>query len=82
MAPVVHGLEAKYSEYLPFSFLDIDDPATQEIQEELAYNRSWRPYILLIDSNGEVFKIFVGVIAGEDIEIAIQQLLVKEGLLQ
>ena len=46
MAPVVHGLEAKYGMYLDFVYLDIDDPATQEIRDQLNYSNRWRPYIL------------------------------------
>jgi hypothetical protein len=80
MAPVVHGLENKYAQYMPFSFLDIDDPATVNIQNAVEYNRAWRPYVLLLDSSGEVSQIFVGVVSGLDMEQAIQDLLIQEGV--
>ena len=80
MAPVVHGLEDKYVQYLPFYHLDIDDPATLDVQIALDYSRNWRPYILLIDSNGEIQQIYVGVIGGLEIEQSIQDLLNSEGI--
>lgn len=80
MAPVVHGLENKYSQYMPFHFLDIDDPNAEPILSAVDYNRAWRPYILLYNSAGEIDSVFVGVISGLEIEIAIQNLLIKEGI--
>ncbi|MEK6221707.1 MAG: hypothetical protein N2D54_05620 [Chloroflexota bacterium] len=80
MAPVVHGLENKYNQYIPFAFLDIDDPATVNLQNAVEYNRAWRPYILLLDSSGAVAQIYVGVVSGLDIEQAVQILLIKEGV--
>ena len=82
MAPVIHGLEGKYSDYLPFSYVDIDVTTGEGLQEEVGYDRRWRPYIMLVNSAGEVEEVFVGVIPGEQIEIALQQLLVNEGLVQ
>ena len=82
MAPVVHGLEAKYRDYLSFSYLDIDDPNTLALREAVEYDRRWRPFIMLLTSSGEIHKIFIGVISGEEIEIDLQELLVNEGLLE
>jgi len=80
MAPVVHGLENKYAEYMPFHLLDIDDPATESIQNALDYNRAWRPYIVLYNSAGEISNVWVGVVSGLEIERAVQALLVSEGI--
>lgn len=82
MAPVVHGLEDKYGEYLSFSYLDIDDPNTAALQQEVGYDYRWRPYIMLLTSSGEAHRIFIGVIPGQDIEIALQELLKVEGLIE
>jgi hypothetical protein len=81
MAPVVHGLEDKYGEYVNFVFLDIDDQNTQAIQEQLGYNDRWRPFILFVNGNGEVVgDSFIGVQDGVVLETALQQFLVAQGV--
>jgi hypothetical protein len=37
MKPIVHGLEAKYSDKIGFVYLDIDDPNTAKLKTELGY---------------------------------------------
>ena len=78
MAPVVHGLENKYGENINFVFLDIDDPATEELQRAVGYDRRLRPYIMLLNGNGEVIlnedgnpAIWIGVVPGEVIDRAL-----------
>ncbi len=34
MAPIVHGLEAEYGDRISFVYLNISDPATQELTPE------------------------------------------------
>ena len=81
MAPVVHGLEAKYGEHVNFIFLDIDDADTQALQEELGYNYRWRPFIFFVNGNGErVGDAFIGVQDGSVIEAALQNFLVEQGV--
>lgn len=82
MAPVVHGLENKYADQLNFVFLDIDDPTTDPLQQEVNYDRRWRPYIMLVGPDGQVLTredgtkyIWIGVVPGEQIELAIQDVL-------
>ena len=82
MAPVVHGLENKYGAQINFVFLDIDDPATQSIQDAFGYARAWRPYFMLLGPNGEVLTrpdgtkyIWIGVVPGDEIELAIADVL-------
>lgn len=84
MAPVVHGLENKYSAQMNFVFLDIDDPATQPFQEFFNYAYAWRPYIMLIGANGEVLTrtdgtkyIWIGVVPGQDLEQGIADVLTR-----
>jgi hypothetical protein len=86
MAPVVHGLENKYGQQIKFTFLDIDDLATQPFQETLGYARQWRPYILLLDPDGQIITredgsdyIWIGVIPGETLESAIVDALNRFG---
>jgi len=81
MAPVVHGLENKYGTYLDFVYLDIDDPATQAIRDQLNYSDRWRPFILFVNEQGEVIgSPFIGYQDGAIVEAALQDFLVQEGV--
>lgn len=79
MAPVVHGLENKYKENMDFSYLDIDDPNTIRLQNDMNYEYRWRPFIFLVSSTGEVSEVFIGVTPGDTLEQAIINLLMAEG---
>jgi len=43
MAPIVHGLEAEYSERINFVYLDIDDPANSDLLSFLGYPTTFFP---------------------------------------
>lgn len=82
MAPIVHGLEEKYGGHINFAFLDIDDPNTEALQQGVFYDRRWRPYIMLVDGDGNVVVdengnkyIWIGVVPGEVLEQAIRSVL-------
>ena len=45
MAPMVHGLEAEYFGKVKFSYLDADDPNTDEFQRTLGF--SYQPELYL-----------------------------------
>ena len=75
MAPIVHGLEGKYGDRVKFTFLDIDDPATQSLQQQLEYSYNWRPYILLVDAAGVIHQVFIGVVDAVVLELAVLDLL-------
>jgi hypothetical protein len=66
MAPIVHGLEAKYYGKINFVFLDADDPNTRDFQSALGFY--YQPEFYLLDANGNVLKKFVGYVAPEDFE--------------
>ena len=79
MAPVVHGLENKYGSEINFVYLNIDDNNTQPLQEALAYNVRWRPYIVLLDGNGQISgSPLIGYYNGPMLEQAIIDLLIHE----
>jgi thioredoxin-related protein len=67
MAPMVHGLEAKYSGKIKFSYLDADDPQTQDFQQALGFYS--QPEIYLLDERGELLKKWVGYTSQEDFEL-------------
>ena len=73
MAPMVHGLEAKYFGKVTFSYLDADDAQTQDFQRELGFY--YQPEIYLLDAQGNVLEKWVGYTSEEDLEAAFAQYL-------
>jgi len=73
MAPMVHGLEAKYYGRIKFSYLDADDPQTADFQRALGFR--YQPELYLLDANGTVLKKFVGFQTQEGLEAAFAQYL-------
>jgi thioredoxin-like negative regulator of GroEL len=66
MAPMVHGLEAKYSGKIQFSYLDADDPATRDFQQTLGFR--YQPEVYLLDGDGNLLKKWVGYTSQEQFE--------------
>ncbi len=66
MAPVVHGLEEKYSGRIKFVSLDINDPNTDKFQDKLRV--SYQPEFYLLDADGNVLKKFVGYVPKDKLE--------------
>ena len=66
MAPMVHGLEAKYFGKIKFSYLDADDSKTLDFQRELGFR--YQPELYLLDANGKVLKKWVGYTEQPDLE--------------
>ena len=78
MGPVVHGLEQKYGDQIRFVYLDIDDPATEGFRDAFSYDSRWRPFIMIIDGNGEIIlnssgelSIWIGVVPGKILELGL-----------
>jgi hypothetical protein len=71
MAPMVHGLEAKYFGKIAFSYLDADDPQTEEFQRTLGFY--YQPEIYLLDANGNVLQKWVGFTSESELEAAFAQ---------
>jgi hypothetical protein len=66
MAPMVHGLEAKYFGKIRFSYLDADDPNTLGFQQTLGFY--YQPEVYLLNGNGEVLMKWVGYTSQEQFE--------------
>lgn len=62
---MVHGLEAEYFGKVKFSYLDADDPNTDEFQRTLGFY--YQPELYLLDANGNVLKKFIGFTSREDL---------------
>ena len=71
MAPMVHGLEAKYSGRIKFSYLDADDPNTRDFQQTLGFYS--QPELYLLDGNGNVLQKWFGFQSEEDLESVFAQ---------
>ena len=66
MAPMVHGLEAKYFGRIQFSYLDADDPQTLDFQRSLGFY--YQPELYLLDADGKVLEKWVGFTSQEELE--------------
>jgi len=66
MAPIVHGLEAKYFGQLDFVFLDIDDNANADLMQEFGFR--YQPMFVLVDGEGTPVKTWFGAVSAEDFE--------------
>ena len=75
MAPVVHGLEAKYTSQMNFVYLDIDDSRNDTFKQSLGY--VYQPHIFLLDGNGNIIEQWVGFVSGETLEAAITNALAQ-----
>lgn len=64
MAPIVHGLEADWSDRIVFSYLDIDDPNTQSFKTALKYRV--QPHYFLLDAQGNIVKQWLGSVKAEE----------------
>ena len=71
MAPMVHGLEAKYFGKIRFTYLDADDPRTRDFQRELGFH--YQPEIYLLGADGQVLNKWVGYTTAEEFEAVFAQ---------
>jgi thioredoxin-related protein len=71
MAPMVHGLEAKYYGKIKFIYLDADDPRTRDFQRTLGF--VYQPEIYLLDGNGNLLQKWVGYTSQEEFEAVFAQ---------
>jgi hypothetical protein len=71
MAPMVHGLEAKYFGKIQFTYLDADDPRTFDFQQALGFY--YQPEIYLLDGEGNVLQKWVGYTTEAQFEEAFAQ---------
>lgn len=69
MAPVVHGLEQRWSGQVTFVYLDIDDPHTNEFKREFGY--VVQPHIFLLDGEGDVLEQWIGYVEEAELESAL-----------
>jgi hypothetical protein len=73
MIPIVHGLQARYSDRIGFVYLDIDDDATQPFKRELGYRV--QPHFFLLDAEGNIVQSWLGRVSEGEMEQALQKVL-------
>jgi thioredoxin-related protein len=73
MAPMVHGLEAKYAGQVDFFFLDADDPATRDLQRQFEFR--FQPYFVLLDGSGNEIQRWAGSVSQDEFESAFAEAL-------
>lgn len=66
----MHGLEAEYNGKVNFSYLDIDDPATEPFKLSLGYRV--QPHIFLLDAQGNVIQQWLGPVNREELALAFE----------
>lgn len=71
MAPIVHGLEAKYHGKIKFSYLDASDPNTLEFQRALGFN--YQPEFYLLDGQGNLLQKWIGFVSVDQFETVFAQ---------
>jgi hypothetical protein len=71
MAPIVHGLEAEFFGKINFVYLDIDDPANDELKRELGYRV--QPHIFLLDGDGNVIQQWIGIVSEDVLRTALEE---------
>jgi hypothetical protein len=69
MRPIVHGLEAQYETEIEFVYVNIDDPASDAIEER--YGFRYQPHFVLVDSQGQVVQEWLGIVDAADFEQAL-----------
>ncbi len=73
MHPIVHGLETRYSGQIQFIYLDIDDPKTDALKQQLGYRV--QPQFFLLDGQGNVVKKWLGSVEEQDFVEAFTEVL-------
>ena len=66
MAPVVHGLEAKYFGQIGFAYLDIEDSRNADLMQQFSFQ--YQPMFVLVDGNGSPVKTWFGYVSAEEFE--------------
>lgn len=73
MRPIVHGLEARYTDKILFTYLDIDDPQTSAIKQQLGYRV--QPQFFLLDGQGNIVRKWLGSVTEEEFVEAFTEVL-------
>lgn len=70
MAPVINGLEPRFSDQIDFVYLDLDDPANSMLK--VLAGSQVPPMIFLLDGQGNILKHWRGLVEPVELEQALQ----------
>lgn len=70
IAPDIHRLEERYDNRMNFVYLDIDNPATRDLKQQLGYREP--PHFFLLDGEGKILRQWRGKVDPEQIALEIQ----------
>ena len=71
MAPIVHGLEQRYSDRVDFLYLDIENAATADAKTRLGFEAT--PHFFLLAPEGAVLGEWQGVQGRSVLESALRR---------
>lgn len=77
MKPIVHGLEAEYWGEIDFVYLDIDDPANQEVMRR--YKFTSQPLLVLVEPDGTEVARWFGYVSEDEFKQALDDYLASGG---
>ena len=72
MAPIVHGLENRWSDRIDFVYLDVADSATAAAKTRLGFRAT--PHFFLLRRDGSVARVFQGVVPENSLNAALEEL--------
>jgi thiol-disulfide isomerase/thioredoxin len=70
MAPIIAGLENEYSSRVGFVYIDIDNPASEPLQEILGFKRE--PHFFLLNGEGKLMSEWIGYATLEELRSKIE----------
>lgn len=73
MKPIVHGLEARYSDRIGFVYLNVEDPNTDALKQDLGFR--YMPYFVLLDGDGNILQQWAGLVTEADFVAAFESAL-------
>lgn len=75
MTPIVHGLEAEFSNQITFYVLNVGPAAPHNQALQAFYDLRGHPTIALVDANGQKVAQFYGQVPAETLRESLQTLL-------
>ena len=70
MTPLMHTLEEDYTDRVNFIFLDIDNPAVNQLKQQLGFKV--QPQFYLLDAKGTILKQWSGSVTEADFRAALE----------
>jgi len=69
MSCIVQGLQPEFGDRVSFTYLDIDDPATEELKTNLDFRME--PHFFLLDKDGHILRQWTGAVTVDELRQAL-----------